>query len=299
MNTNWLRKSKQFLFKGKVLIHVILNKNQTFRLKDFSIVLPPRHPLLYYTFFNPRYDRFIFHLTKQLIPGELAVDVGANVGDTLAIMVEANPHLKFFCVDGEPFFYGFLIRNIIEIKKAFPNIDIGSELAILGDGSPSVGLKIANGTASLNLESPIRAKSVTLDALVTNNKLNEIRFLKTDTDGFDFMVLESGLKILNEAKPILLFELQFSNDDQLQGYVNLLGSLDKFHYTIFLVFDNFGELICRVQSISQIYDLMEYITNQHIKKTIYYLDIVAATENDTKIIDDAVESFRLEKFSKS
>lgn len=55
----------------------------------------------------PNYNRFLPHLAKHLKDSDFVVDIGANVGDTLAAMYRANDSLRFICTELNDVFYTY------------------------------------------------------------------------------------------------------------------------------------------------------------------------------------------------
>ena len=60
------------------------------------------------------YDRFLPHFVKYLPANSSVVDVGANVGDTLFEMVNANSNLEYICIEADGNFYKDLKINVFE-----------------------------------------------------------------------------------------------------------------------------------------------------------------------------------------
>ena len=81
-----------------------LNLNALYSYSNFSIFLPANHMRPIYQEHHRKYDRFLPHLVKYIGDGESIIDVGANVGDTLAGMVEANQSSKYICIEPDDIF---------------------------------------------------------------------------------------------------------------------------------------------------------------------------------------------------
>ena len=134
-----------------------------------------------------------------------------------------------------------------------------------------------------------------LDLVIGETPHTRVCLLKTDVDGFDYDVLNSASSTIKKHKPIIFFELQYSEVAQKNGFRETLESLFRRGYNDFTVFDNFGELMFRSNQIREIIQLMEYIWRQNVglaARTIYYFDILAAARRaDSLVIDAALSSY--------
>ena len=71
--------------------------------------MPAEHALSRYKKFHKNYDRFLPHLVKYFKSTKYTVvDIGANVGDTLASMIEINSKLNFICIEADNNFFEYL-----------------------------------------------------------------------------------------------------------------------------------------------------------------------------------------------
>ncbi len=147
----------------RTILHIPISH----RYGNFSILLPPYHNLPTYQMLCPLYDRFLPHLSKYLQPHDLVIDVGANCGDTLAGMFEANPSLSFFCVEADEEFFGYLTRNITHIKSRYPEASITAFQAFAAANVKGGLLQGSRGTKAIVLGSPQDGKlrRVRLDAI--------------------------------------------------------------------------------------------------------------------------------------
>lgn len=179
-----------------------------------------------------------------------------------------------------------------------PKIKIASHLAIITDDHTKKMLKGHRGTASFVEETSDDIEFTSLDRLTTLNNFTEVAFIKIDTDGYDYKVLNSSKEVIQSQKPIILFELQIENNTQLTGYIESLKFLEGNGYEHFYVFDNYGQLILKSENRVKIIELVEYIGMQDNKRgtrTIFYLDILASTKRDSGILISAIESYKSEK----
>ena len=64
-------------------------------INDLRIQLDYKHLLPLYQKQFPHYDKFLTILAKYLPQNSTAIDIGANVGDTLAGMIGTNDKIKY------------------------------------------------------------------------------------------------------------------------------------------------------------------------------------------------------------
>lgn len=274
-------------------------KNISYEIGRFQIVLPNGHMLPVYQERFPQYDRFLPHMAKYLPDNSCIVDVGANCADTLAGMIDANPKLKFLCIEADSFFYEYLLHNIRSIKAFLPDSCITALNCLVGTEITNVIMDGVGGTKRAIEASALGGeviKSESLDSLVKSQKIHSsaISLVKVDTDGHDYDVIMSADSLLCSGLPLLFFEAQYDKASQMQKYQQLVKKLFERGYTSWAVFDNFGGLLLRTGTKANIFDLMEYVWQQNEGKshrTTYYLDIFAGSGKDEDLMLKSLESY--------
>lgn len=263
-----------------------------YQYKEFSIELPANHLLPEYQKTRPKYDRFLPHLAKYVTHSDTIVDIGANVGDTLAGMAEQNATASYICIEPDDSFYRHLEENVERIKSSIKGLKIQTIKALVGKNISNVSLDGKGGTKHAVIENEGGIKSLPLDEIISNK--SNIRILKSDVDGFDYDVLDSSMAVLEKHKPIIYFECQYDYEYQKSGYSQTLKSLEATGYCDWTVFDNFGEIVIRTDDIDIVAQLMNYVWQQntgHATRTIYYFDILAVQENDSALIDKVLREY--------
>ena len=274
-----------------------------YNINGLVVRLPAGHRLPFYQAKFPKYDKFLPYIAKRLVPGDGVLDIGANCGDTLASLVSAGPELRYYCVEPSDNYFKYLGWNIESIKKSFPLVSINCVKCLVGKSSGAYSLIEKNGTA-------VSAKIYDKDALVgddnailTKTTLNDLvkspdgkfklRLLKTDTDGSDSDVIDSGLEIIKEAKPILFFECAPENDEAYLAYQSTFEKLSNLGYNNFYIFDNYGEYISSVKESRSLVDFMRYCF-KNPKPTIFYIDVMACVSKDVPLVEAAIGEFQKE-----
>src|ERR1700723_972882 len=117
-----IRNSKIALRTGlRVLrqgVRSLLGMKTEYRYRNFSIRLPADHLLPFYQSMYGTYDKFLPHLVRYLEPQATVIDVGANCGDTLAGMYDANDRLNYICVEPDEVFFRYLSENAARMRNS-------------------------------------------------------------------------------------------------------------------------------------------------------------------------------------
>jgi FkbM family methyltransferase len=287
-----LKKIFDYFYKKIRNSNLFKNVTRKYNYKNFSILLPFNHMLPDYQKVNPKYDKLLPIISKYINQNEMIIDIGANIGDTLAAMVDENPYPIYLCIEPEDEFYSYLLRNVDIIKKKIPNLKVHLLKQFVGNQITNVSLDKKGGTAKANLNSG-NIKSKTLDDILYDFKsIEKINLLKVDTDGFDYDVLESALKTIKKHKPILFFECQHELEHQKTNYKSIIKKLQSLGYFHWTLFDNYGEKIITTQNLETIYSLMEYVWKQNLGKTtrtIFYYDLLVCCDNNNEIINKVIK----------
>lgn len=196
----------------------------TYQYKAFSIELPPHHQLPEHQKRHPKYDRFLPHLARCVDPAETIVDIGANVGDTLAGMVEQNARPTYVCIEPDDAFHCHLENNVERMRSSVSGLRVEIIKALVGKNVSNVVLVGERGTKHAVASGPGGIESSPLDELIGPG--HKVRLLKSDVDGFDYDVLDSSMAIISRDGPMIFFECQYENEHQLVAYRRRLESLE-------------------------------------------------------------------------
>jgi len=261
----------------------------------FSLFLPPEHTLASIQRDHPLYDRFLPHLAKFLAAGSTVIDVGANCGDTLASMLDANTGLRFLCLEPDDSFYSYLRHTAAGISEREPAASITLVKALVGKQVKSASLDRSGGTSkAVSGTGEGALRSSTLDALAGQTQLQPVELLKVDVDGYDYDVIDSASALIERDRPLIFFECQHDNEAQKAAYVGTITRLARLGYSDWVVFDNFGNPLLRTIDAGAIAQLFEYVWRQNRRiatRTIWYFDLLAVPPNRRALIDSALESY--------
>jgi FkbM family methyltransferase len=254
------------------------------RVHGLGLVMPLSHALPLYLHKFPFYDRLPARLAKFIrakLNSVNGIDVGANVGDTIAAFkeqlgVEKNADADtFIAIEPNPRFRKYLDSNWGDDQSVviLPYICSSSE------GLTTACFAELNGTASANLSGFIEDdqegfEKRTVDSIVNQYKeRGNFNLLKIDTDGHDFEVIAGAKDFIKEDQPFLYFEVDaFSNPNFVEDCLNTLEFLQETGYAKVFVYDNFGNFmgLFEVVNILCIKNLLLY----KLSKKSYYFDFL-------------------------
>lgn len=277
------------------LTRSLLQMPRRYRIGEFTITLPAEHALWLYQAEHPHYDRFLPHLTRFVKAHEGIIDVGANVGDSLAAMVNANPAPTFLCVEADETFYRYLTENISAIKARRGDVQIHPVKCLVGKQVVSARLEGKQGTKHAVMTGDGSVTSRPLDEIVaTTPGVPRIRVIKTDVDGFDYDVIDSAIPLIIKDKPLIFFEYDCSTEMQRAGFERMLSSLEAHGYCDWAVFDNFGQLVLRTDALGVVRQLVDYAWKQKqgaSTRTVYYFDVLACHADDKDLVAEVLASY--------
>lgn len=277
-------------------VRQIFCNSVSYKIKEFELTLPASHRLPSYFEDYPKYDRFLPHLAKYIEGDAVIVDVGANVGDTVAFMFLSNANPIYLCIEPDAVFYRYLQHNIRKLKQFQKQAKIYSICSLVGRNITGVELIGKNGTKHAVISHSGGLKSKTLDEILKDRTDWEcVRLIKSDVDGFDYDVIDSSIETIKKHSPILYFECHYFNNEQKESFLKTINHLISLGYSKWTLFDNFGGVMVTTSEIDIIEQLVEYVYLQNIHKstrTIYYFDIMATTSADINLIENVLESYK-------
>lgn len=246
----------------------------------YTLVVPENHLLAKLK--QPYRDMCVGIAAKYLglkYPNATMVDIGANVGDTAALMA-THARSKLILVEASEYFLGFLRRNV----SAFKN-EVVVKQVLVSDGSLVSGhFHHWAGTASFVQEEQgsLKLQSERLQDLADENTC----FVKTDTDGYDFGILMDSLNWLAAVHPAILFENQIRSVEELERANQLYLELQKIGYRWFIVWDDPGFHILSTSSFEALADLNRYllkISQSEGRKSISNYDVLCLHYKDEDV----------------
>lgn len=209
------------------------------------LAMPMSHALPHILLRHPDYSANLGRIANEFLkkyPDLTMVDVGANIGDTIAI-VRAQAKIPMLCIDGDLRYFAILKMNTALLK------DIELECAYISHRSEEISARIDShdGTGSLSID-PLHQTTVhSLEHVLGLHPLfKKAKILKIDTDGFDTLIVKGASRFLATAKPAVYLEYDpffFSTPDP-DGF-DIFANLRNLGYETALFFKNTGEIYAK------------------------------------------------------
>lgn len=265
-----------------------LQGTKTIEVDGFALTANESHALGAYLAQFPLYSRNLPRIASYLhakYPRLEIVDVGANIGDTAALLRAAGVEDTIHAVEGVEQYYELLAKNAKTLG------DVRPYRAFLAEASSVRPLAVSatGGTAWLGAGDS-STETVSLADFVAEHAIGDVRLLKLDTDGFDLAIIRGGLDWIAEQRPVLFFEyfepgLRASGDDGL----STLQALRGVGYDTILYYDNFGRFLCATSlaNEAQLRQLYAYIAGG--RGGFHYYDVCVFHSQDDDLAAHVVE----------
>jgi len=268
------------------------------RVGVLDIMIPPSNPLFSTYRKNPDLMSELGRIASQVYakyPGALCVDVGANIGDTAAIIRSACP-APIVCVEGDRSTAEVLVKN----AEVIGNVTV--KQTYLSDSSGTQQMAISKeGWNSTLLPSELTSSAHTVTFLTLDEALRDldthlIKLLKVDTEGYDGRVLRGSQRILQTSRPVVLFEHNRENLCDLgEDGLDVFENLRVCGYKAALFWENRGRFMLRttLDDTALIDDLHHYVDRQgRPPGSVHYLDVCAFHEQDEDLAEKCLAGER-------
>jgi FkbM family methyltransferase len=246
---------------------------------------------------NPDYSAQLGRLATKVFhayPNALMIDVGANVGDTAAI-VKTAMDVPIICIEGDPAVLPLLRQNVAPMKTVTAcQHYLGErmedvEVIIQKEGWDSTIVPVKSGEFSTSKTMSL----VKLDEVVAGLALPHMcKLLKVDVEGFDFKVLRGASSLLQKDKPVIIFEWNHQNLEQIgEASMGIFPYLSALDYEDILIFDGQGDFMMpgKVTDAGLLQDLYDYSRNL---KGLFYYDICVFPKQDSNMASDFLSAER-------
>lgn len=237
---------------------------------------------------NSQLGRLSVCIAKKY-PSLTVIDIGANVGDTIAIIKSAI-ELPVIGIEGDDIAYRFLERNTAQ----FQNITLIKEF--LGEKKETMHVSLEKSGWNTTIVPSEQSGQVvtlkTLDEVLEEHHLfsSTLKLLKIDTEGFDTIIIRGANGLLEKQKPVVYFEYNRSNMDAIkEDGLSTLFSLEKSGYHSVIFFDNKGRYVLTADIKD--HDLIRQLHNYSDEKKsgIAYYDICLFHESDNDIAKQFID----------
>lgn len=286
---NFLKRFGYDIVKTGVPYIPATNKDVLVTVGDFQVWMPGYNvqAINYrlYPDLNAQFGRLAKSIAQKY-PGMSLIDVGANVGDTIAV-VKTQVDVPVIGVEGDEVTYGYLEKN----SKQFNNVSIVK--TFLGEKAEELNVNFEksgwNATIIPDDKGGKQVSFKTLDTVINEGGFNNrtIKLLKVDVEGFDTIVLRGAGDIIKKHKPVVFLEYNRQNMISIkeEGLPTLL-SFAAAGYNKVAFFDHKGTLIVAtsIKNTETVTYLHDYASS--VKNLIGYYDICLFHEEDDQLAED-------------
>jgi len=265
----WLRNN--YPEKNKTLVNL--------KLCNYELTIPFLHNITIYRRMYPLYlSEKYFDLTL--------IDIGANVGDTAAI-IKCQNDKPILCIEGSEYYADLLIRNVEQFDGVYvENTFVGPR----GNSDQTFTEFEGTGRILEKNEGHSQLKFDSLDNITQRNpEFKNTKFIKIDTDGYDNKIIRHEFEFINENRPVMYFEynpklLEKNEDDGL----SIFKLFEEMNYNKLIIYNNYGEylLMTEVKNDALLQDIHQFYLRFGADK---YCDMCVFHIED----DDIAESIRI------
>ncbi len=230
--------------------HLQSRRSRLHRIGQFTLTLPPGHPLDKYQQLFLNYDRklpAVAALVSAKYADAVVIDIGANIGDS-AVSIRCVSEAPIVCVEGNEAYLPYLRQNLASLPGA--NRIVPQFIRPDQTTHAHFAVETAHGTAHLVPASAVERQTI-VDTTITMNEvfaksvdLGRVRLVKSDTDGFDFAILKGALQSLASTTPVLFFEFDpVIGASSAEAAIESVDNLLSIGYRHVVVYDNFGNYL--------------------------------------------------------
>lgn len=287
-------------FLRKILINQYFEETENFEINGYKLNLGKNHTLPGFMKCHPLYDRIFEYLAKlktnERVTKGWIIDIGANVGDSLAYMLN-NTDSSFLCIEPTEEFYELLCQNIQEMRESDRARIITRQCYITDNNKEKFISNITGGTACKQkiTEGFEKVESFTLEQVLEQENIcpQDIQLIKIDTDGYDADCLLSCGDMLKNSMAYLYWENQFVNEEQYKKLLEAYNYLELIGYNTFYFFDNFGNFLCsgNLQTLRQVNNYLKRMIENRSTVTFFYFDVLACKGEGKLVVDKVINEY--------
>jgi FkbM family methyltransferase len=181
----------------------------------------------------------VLDMARWIVPGEVILDVGANVGQTAIRLRAAFPSARIISFEPIAATFATLQKRTqglgIEVHKLALGSEAKTQTMFLTPFSLTNSLVRPPQDQLLGME---QVEVATLDHFVRENKIERIGLLKIDAEGFDLEVVRGALDTLaSGAVRFVLAEVGFHRgDDRHPLFDDVRDALTPFGFRVFGIY---------------------------------------------------------------
>lgn len=174
-------------------------------VQGVTLVLPWSHRLPDYARWGPTYGQNLVELARLVAESSplTVLDVGANVGDSTVQILNAADG-RVLCIEADPAYLEFLHRNVdgdkrVSVVEALLSVDDEQTARTAVRTGGTTRFAEGGDADAMPMVSPSRLRAEHPD-------FDRLRLVKSDTDGYDVVLVPAVAEAWADAHPILFFE---------------------------------------------------------------------------------------------
>lgn len=253
------------------------------KVGSFDLYANEGHLLDYYSKHYPSFNQNfakISVLISQYAPKSTIIDIGANIGDTLALLRSNGISNNVICIEGNPYYFELLTRN----AEQFKNVSLIHTL--LGEQDKEISSIIDTNKGTAKLITSETSDKLQIQALDNIIKEEDIKLIKIDTDGYDLLIIEGAINTIKKTQPVLFIEYNWDyfSENNSDG-IKTLCHLHQLGYEYAFFYDNFGRFLTHTNLRDK--DLLINL-DAYIRKgqgAFHYYDICLIHGNDNLLAE--------------
>lgn len=268
---------------ARKLLTKFYNPLRTFNLDGTKLLMPLSHDLPLNRRIFPQFNTALARLAAamaQKYPAMTVIDIGANIGDTVAVL-RKTVACPILCVEGNERFLCCFRKNAnqftdVELEEAFVGpADESSQYVVESAGGGTARLEKTSGAGVV-----MRSMS---QILQHHPRFHDTKFFKVDTDGFDTKIILSELEFFKRAKPAIYLEYDpYLYRNAGVDSFSLFESLRQIGYRSAMIFENWGDYLLTADLSNQ--TLMEDIHSYYFgRRGLRYCDICVFHQDDQDV----------------
>ena len=273
-------------------------ENEYYVIDGFTLNIGAGHALPNYQKSFQMYDRFVPFLggmADEVGKDKWILDIGSNVGDTVAAIIK-HTHNNVICVEPTEKFYKLCCENINGLGEPFSERIKVVNAYISNDPYEKFISKVNAGTAvKIKSENHEEAITLTVPELINQFGLkpNDISLIKVDTDGFDSDCIVSCGHILHDTSILLYWENEIDEKEHYEKYCNMMHYLEANEYYLFYIFDNYGNYLLKTDltGMRSINDYLERIRCGFSARSFYYVDVLSCKIEHQNLCDRVINTY--------
>lgn len=212
-------------------------------------------------------------------PDANIVDIGANIGDTAAIISQYCPN-DLVLVEASKYFFRYLKSNVARLPNNCQCVN-----AFIYDGNKTHGTLVHwGGTAYYDsLASSVNAfETLTLDC-VSDSKT---KLIKIDADGCDHRIILSAAEWLSVSRPAIIFEEQIRDSQDLSEACEVFDCLSGIGYSSFVIWDQSGKHLMSTEVVEDVRNKCRElfrVWDSEGERGLYNYEILCLSPDDNRI----------------